>query len=148
MKIVCQVVKKASVKVNNKVVSSINDGELLLVSFNNQDNEQVVDKMIDKLLKMRIFEDKNGKTNLSIYDKDGSILAVSQFTLYASMHKTNRPSFINCMNQVDARRLFEYFQSKLKDKYSKSYFGVFREYMEVELINDGPFTIILDSEEI
>lgn len=148
MKIISQIVKTASCTVENKIISKINYGELILVSFNRNDDEKVVDKMIDKLLKMRIFPDENGNTNLNLEQIDGEILAISQFTLYASFKKTNRPSFIECLNHENALTLYSYFQKQLSKKYKKTKFGVFRKHMEISLINDGPFTVILDSEEI
>lgn len=148
MKIVIQIVNKASVTVDNKLVSSIGFGEMILVSFTETDTYQTVDKMIDKVLKLRIFEDENGKTNLSIKDKDGEILAVSQFTLYADLYKTNRPSFIKCLNKDKAVVFYDYFCEQLKQKYSKVKFGIFHADMIVSLDNKGPFTIILDSKEL
>ena len=104
--------------------------------------------MIQKLLKLRIFEDENGMTNLSLAQKGGSILAVSQFTLYADMRHGNRPSFTSCMKPDEARVLFDYFKKVLKEQYSDCGFGVFQTAMEVTLTNVGPFTILLDSDEL
>ena len=148
MRFVVQVCKNASVTIDNEVVSSIGRGEVVLVSFTNTDDEKMVDKMIDKLLKLRIFEDENGLTNVNISSFNGEILAVSQFTLYASLKEGNRPAFVNCMNKDKARVLYDYFVEQLKKKYPRVAFGVFHADMEVSLVNDGPFTVILDSKEL
>ena len=148
MRIVIQVVKNASVKIDGQIVSEINKGELLLVSFKIGDDEKIVDKMIDKLLKLRIFADENGKTNLNISSINGEILAVSQFTLYACLNQGNRPAFTNCMPIDQAKELYNYFCVKLSSLYSKVKFGVFQADMQVSLVNDGPFTIIMDSKEL
>ena len=148
MRFVVQVCKEASVTIDNEVIARISKGEVVLVSFTNGDDEKIVDKMIDKLIKLRIFEDSNGLTNTSISSFSGEILAVSQFTLYASLNDGNRPAFVNCLNGNDARKLYDYFVKKLKEKYERCSFGVFQADMKVSLINDGPFTIILDSKEL
>ncbi len=148
MKIVIQRVLNAKLTIDSKLVSSISKGEVLLVSFTNDDNQIVVDKMIEKLLKLRIFEDETGKTNLSIDQINGELLAVSQFTLYANLAKGNRPSFENCLNSEKARELYNYFASQLVKKYEKTCFGVFQADMKIDLVNDGPFTVILDSKEL
>ena len=148
MRFVVQVCKEASVTIDNEVIARISKGEVVLVSFTNGDDEKIVDKMIDKLIKLRIFEDSNGLTNTSISSFNGEILAVSQFTLYASLKDGNRPAFANCLNANDARKLYDYFVKKLKEKYERCSFGVFQADMKVSLINDGPFTIILDSKEL
>lgn len=148
MKIVCQNVSSASVTINNEIYSEIERGYLLLVSFTNGDDRLTCNKMIEKLIKMRVFPDDNGKTNLSILDISGSILSVSQFTLYADIKKGNRPSFVNnCLNPKDASELYDYFNSELK-KYLPVKTGIFGADMKVNLVNDGPFTIILDSKEL
>jgi len=148
MKIFIQRVLKASVEINNQEVSSINKGELLLVSFTQGDTTLIIDKMIEKLLKLRIFEDENGMTNVNIAAINGEILAVSQFTLYASLVDGNRPSFNYCLNKDEAKKLYEYFCEKLKISYQKVQFGVFHADMKVHLINDGPFSIMLDSKKV
>ncbi len=145
MKIVLQRVKKASVSVDDKVIGSINKGYLLLFGVGEQDDEQLVDKYIDKILKLRIFEDENGKTNLSIKDVNGEILIVSQFTLYANCKKGNRPSFTEAGSAKKAKELYEYAIEKIKEKYGKVQTGQFGAHMEVSLINDGPFTIVMDN---
>lgn len=148
MRIVIQEAKNASVTSEGTLCGTIGSGEVLLVGFEPTDDEKVVDLMIQKLLKLRIFEDENGMTNLSLAQKGGSILAVSQFTLYADMRHGNRPSFTSCMKPDEARVLFDYFKKVLKEQYSDSGFGVFQTAMEVTLTNVGPFTILLDSDEL
>ena len=148
MRFVVQVCKEASVTIDNEVIARISKGEVVLVSFTNGDDEKIVDRMIDKLIKLRIFEDSNGLTNTNISSFNGEILAVSQFTLYASLKDGNRPAFVNCLNENDARKVYDYFVKKLKEKYERCSFGVFQADMKVSLINDGPFTIILDSKEL
>lgn len=148
MRYVVQVVQNASVSIDDQIKSKIGYGELVLYSFKHGDNEAIVDKMIDKLLKLRIFPDGEGKTNLNISGVEGQILAVSQFTLYASLKEGNRPAFVDCMNANEARKLSEYFEKKIKEKYPDTQFGVFQTDMKVSLLNDGPFSIILDSAEL
>lgn len=143
-----QVCQKASVTVNNEVISSINNGLVNFVGFTYGDNEKIIDKMIEKLLKARIFKDDNNLTNLSIKDVDGEILSISQFTLYASLKDGNRPSFVNALKKEESSKLYNYFVEKIKNIYPKCKFGIFHADMKVELINDGPFTIILDSKEV
>lgn len=148
MRIVIQEAKNASVTSEGTLCGTIGSGEVLLVGFEPTDDEKVVDLMIQKLLKLRIFEDENGMTNLSLAQKGGSILAVSQFTLYADMRHGNRPSFTSCMKPDEARVLFDYFKKVLKEQYFDCVFGVFQTAMEVTLTNVGPFTILLDSDEL
>lgn len=149
MKIVCQNVVNSSLFIDNKEYSSINKGYLLLVSFTNGDNHELVEKMAKKLINMRVFQDSEGKTNLSILDVKGEILSVSQFTLYADLEKGNRPSFVNyCLNPKDASELYDYFNHELEKYNVNVKTGVFGEDMQIHLINDGPFTIILDSKEL
>jgi len=148
MRILIQCVKNASVTIRSKLISQISSGELIFVGFKNGDDEKIADKMINKLIKLRIFPDSGGKTNLAISDVSGSILCVSQFTLYADMSEGNRPSFVNCMSPEKARELFEYFSSALSRMFPNTKFGIFQADMEVRLLNDGPFTILLDSEEL
>ena len=148
MKIVLTTVKSASVTIDKKIVGQISRGYLLLVGFTHNDTKEIVDKMIDKLLPLRLFNDENGLTNLSLYDVNGDILSVSQFTLYANLKKGRRPSFVDAMNPSFAKELYEYFNEQLELKYRPIQRGVFGADMLVESINDGPFTIILDSEVI
>lgn len=148
MKIVLQNVLKASVEVNNQIISEINRGYLLLVSFKEGDNEEIAKKMALKVSKLRIFMDENGKTNKSIFDVNGTILSISQFTLYADTSKGNRPSFTNCMHFEKANELYKLFNNYLRELNLEVKEGMFGEDMKVSLINDGPFTLVLDSEEL
>ena len=148
MRIVLTTVLNASVTIDNEIVGKINRGFCLLVGFTHEDNKEVVDKMIDKMLGLRVFPDENGLTNLSIYDVKGKILSVSQFTLYADLAKGRRPSFINAMKPDEAKALYAYFNEQVKAKYGAVETGVFGADMKVSSINDGPFTVILDSKEI
>ncbi len=145
MRILVQRVKKASVTINNELYSSIGKGLLLFVGFAEGDDEETLRKMRDKVCKLRIFPDENGKTNLSLDQVDGEILSVSQFTLYGDMSQGNRPSFVNSMKPDEAKILFALWNNLLREKMSNLQTGVFQADMEVELINDGPFTIWLDS---
>ena len=148
MRIVLTTVLNASVTIDNEIVGKINRGFCLLVGFTHEDNKEVVDKMIDKMLGLRVFPDENGLTNLSIYDVKGEILSVSQFTLYADLAKGRRPSFINAMKPDEAKTLYAYFNEQVKAKYGAVETGVFGADMKVSSVNDGPFTVILDSKEI
>lgn len=144
MKVVIQRVKCASVTVDNKVIGSIEKGLLLLIGIGKEDTKEVVDKYLDKIIKMRIFADSEGKTNLSLGDVDGEILAVSQFTLYADCKKGNRPNFLMAEGPVKGRELYDYFLEECRKRIHKVAAGEFGADMEVSLINDGPFTIVID----
>ena len=144
MKVVCQRVKEAMVRVNNEIVGSINEGLLILVGFNKEDTIKNIEEMSKKIVNLRIFNDDSGVMNLSLLDKDYSILSVSQFTLYADTKKVNRPSYINAMNGDNAKLLYEKFNEELKKYTKKVETGIFRADMKVSLINDGPVTIILE----
>ncbi len=148
MKFVIQRVTSASVDVDGFTVGKIGKGFLVLIGIGKEDNEEIADKMVKKLIGMRIFEDENGKTNLSLNDVNGELLLISQFTLYADCKKGNRPSFINAGLPDEANRLYEYIISKCKEEIKVVEKGVFGADMKVSLLNDGPFTIILDSREI
>lgn len=148
MKFVIQRVASASVEVEEKIVGKIGKGFLVLIGIGKEDNEEIADKMIKKLIGMRIFEDENGKTNLSLNDVSGELLLISQFTLYADCKKGNRPSFINAGSPDEANRLYEYIISECKKEIDVVEKGVFGADMKVSLLNDGPFTIILDSRDI
>ena len=148
MKIVLQVVKNASVIIEEKIYSSIEKGYLLLVSFKEGDNEETAEKMAQKIVKLRVFLDENGKTNLSLADVNGSILSVSQFTIYADLHKGNRPSYVTCLKGELASPLYDYFNSCLKKLNVETKTGVFGADMKVNLVNDGPYTLVLDSDEL
>ena len=146
MKFVIQRVKQASVKVEGSVIGEIEKGYLVLIGVSDKDTEAVADKMIKKMIGLRIFEDAEGKTNLSLADVGGSLLLVSQFTLYADCKKGNRPSFIEAGAPDKANQLYEYIIEESKKSVSVVQTGRFGAEMEVSLINDGPFTILLDSE--
>ena len=148
MKIVVQNVKKASVSVDKKIVGEISHGFCLLVGFTHDDTKEIVEKMADKLLSLRIFDDENGKTNLSLDDVKGEILSVSQFTLYADVTGGRRPSFVNAMKPNEAEELYNYFNDILSLKGYHVEKGIFGAQMEVNILNDGPFTVILDSKEL
>lgn len=149
MKFVIQRVKNASVEINSKIYSEIEKGFLVFVGISDNDTCEIADKMIQKMIGLRIFEDENEKINLSLKDVDGDLLIVSQFTLYADCKKGNRPSFINAGKPDFANSLYEYILDKTQTLYGKQiYSGEFGADMKVSLVNDGPFTIILDSDEI
>jgi len=148
MKIVVQRVKESSVTVDGKVNGKIDKGFMVLVGFCENDTKAIVDKMIDKMMHLRVFEDVNGKMNLSLDDVKGSILSISQFTLYADCRKGRRPSFLNAAKPEIAIPLYDYFNNKIRENGIHVETGVFGADMKVSLINDGPVTIILDSVEI
>jgi len=148
MKFIIQRVTSASVEVDKKIVGKIGKGFLVLIGVGKEDNEEIADKMVKKLIGMRIFEDENGKTNLSLNDVSGELLLISQFTLYADCKKGNRPSFINAGSPDEANKLYEYIISECKKEINVVEKGVFGADMKVSLLNDGPFTIILDSRDI
>lgn len=147
MKFVIQKVSYASVTVEDRVIGKIGKGFLVLIGVAEDDTREIADKLIKKLLGLRIFEDSDGKTNLSLRDVDGSLLLVSQFTLYADCKKGNRPSFTKAGNPTLANELYEYIIDKCRAEFPVET-GSFGADMKVELLNDGPFTIILDSAEI
>lgn len=146
MKIVVQRVARASVTVDGEVIGSIGKGFLLLVGVSSTDTKAVADKLVDKICKLRIFEDQDGKTNLSLADVNGEMLVVSQFTLYADCKKGNRPSFIGAGSPALAEELYEYVTERCRTHVEKVEHGRFGADMKVELLNDGPFTIVLDSD--
>ena len=148
MRFIIQRVTYANVKVEGENVGKIDKGFMVLIGVEENDNRDIADKMVKKLIGLRIFEDENGKTNLSLNDVDGSLLLISQFTLYADCKKGNRPSFIKAGKPDLANDLYEYIIDKCKENVEKVEKGVFGAEMKVELLNDGPFTIILDSAEI
>lgn len=148
MKILIQRVLSSSLTIDGKLINEINKGYMILVSFTIDDTKETLEKMAKKLINLRIFEDTNGKTNLSIKDVDGEILSISQFTLYANAKKGNRPSFIDCLSGDKAIILYEEFNKMLVNEGMKVKTGVFGADMKVSLINDGPFTIMLDSKEL
>lgn len=146
MRLVIQRVKKASVTIEGNVVGSIDKGLLIFLGVGEGDTRSMVDKYVDKLAKLRIFEDENGKTNLDINDVNGKIMVVSQFTLYADCKKGNRPSFVHAAAPDIANELYEYFKEKCALKFGNVQSGQFGADMKVELINDGPFTVLWDSD--
>lgn len=145
MRFCIQVVKQASVDIDGQRVASIGPGMLVLAGIGKEDDEAVADKMTAKLLKMRIFSDEAGKTNLSLADIGGEMLLVSQFTLYADCKHGNRPSFTDSMGPQRAEELYNYIADTIRPQVSKLELGVFGADMQVSLINDGPFTVFLDS---
>ncbi len=147
MRLLIQIVKNAEVNIENRRSENIGQGMLVFVGFKSFDTKETVDKMVSKLFKLRIFSDGE-KTNLSLSNIKGDMLCVSQFTLYADCSEGNRPSFTRCMKADEARNLYNYFVDKIKENKSDAKFGEFQTDMEVNLINDGPFTIMLDSEEL
>lgn len=148
MKFVIQRVTHAEVEVEQEIIGSIQNGYLVLIGIAEDDNEEIADKLVKKLLGLRIFADENGKTNLSLKDVNGSLLLVSQFTLYADCRKGNRPSFVNAGNPEKANELYEYIIEKCRDEVSDVQTGSFGADMKITLLNDGPFTIILDSKDL
>lgn len=148
MRFVIQRVSHAGVTVEGKVTGAIDKGFLVLIGVEEADTREIADKMIKKLIGMRIFEDENGKTNLALADVGGSLLLVSQFTLYADCKKGNRPSFTRAGNPAMAEEMYEYIIAECKKQVENVQVGVFGADMKVELLNDGPFTVILDSGEI
>ena len=149
MKLVIQRVLNSSVKVDGEVIGAIGKGFMVLVGVAESDTKEIADKLVDKMIKLRIFEDSEGKTNLSLNDVAGEPLLVSQFTLYADCKKGNRPSFIKAGNPTFANEMYEYIIDKCKTydglKVERGQFGA---DMKVELVNDGPFTIVLDSDDM
>ena len=146
MKLLVQRVKKASVTIDDKVVGNINSGLLILVGFTYNDSEETISKMVNKVKNLRIFDDENGVMNKSLLDVGGSILSVSQFTLYADTKKGRRPSYVNALNGEEAVKLYERFNELLR-KEANVETGIFGADMLVSLENDGPVTIIMESEE-
>lgn len=148
MKFVIQRVTSASCTVDGTVTGSIENGFLVLIGVSDSDTKEIADKMTKKLLGLRIFEDANGKTNLSLADVNGGLLLISQFTLYADCKKGNRPSFINAGKPDMANEMYEYIIAECKKTVPVVEKGIFGADMKIQLLNDGPFTIILDSAEI
>lgn len=148
MKFVIQRVTEASCTVEGKVTGQIKKGFLVFIGVSADDTTQIADKMVKKLLGLRIFEDENGKTNLSLHDVDGQLLLISQFTLYADCRKGNRPSFTNAGKPDMANEMYQYIIAKCKQEIKIVEQGIFGADMKISLLNDGPFTIILDSDEI
>lgn len=144
MKVLVQRVLSSSVEVDNKIVGQINKGLMLLVGFTDSDTDKEIDYMVDKIINLRIFNDENGAMNKSLIDVNGSILSISQFTLYADTRKGRRPSYIKALNGDKAILLYDKFNNKLKEENIKVETGIFGADMKVSLINDGPITIMLE----
>lgn len=148
MRFVIQRVTKACVTVQEKVIGQIQKGFLVLIGVSNEDTEEIADKMVKKLIGLRIFEDENGKTNLDLKTVKGGLLLVSQFTLYADCRKGNRPSFTNAGNPGLAQQLYEYILESCQKEIDIVQCGQFGAEMKISLLNDGPFTIVLDSKDL
>ena len=148
MKFVIQRVTNASCTVDGQITGQIQQGFLVLIGIAGSDTKAIADKMVKKLLGLRIFEDENGKTNLSLQDVKGELLLISQFTLYADCKKGNRPSFINAGKPDMANEMYEYIIASCRQQIPNVQGGVFGADMKIALLNDGPFTIVLDSDEI
>lgn len=144
MKIVLQRVTNAQVDVDGKTTGKIGSGLLVLLGVGQGDTEKDCERLAEKIVSLRIFSDENDKINLSLKDIDGEMLVVSQFTLYADCKKGHRPNFLNAAKPDEANRLYEYFISVCKEKVRKVESGIFGADMKVSLLNDGPFTIILE----
>ena len=148
MKFVIQRVSESTVKVHGEIIGQIGKGFMVLIGVGQDDTPEIADKMVKKMVGLRIFEDENGKTNLSLADVNGSLLLISQFTLYANCKKGNRPSFIESGSPDKAEALYEYIIAKCKESVPIVEKGSFGADMKVSLVNDGPFTIVLDSEKL
>ena len=148
MRLVIQRVNKADVRVGQETIGKIEKGLLVFVGICNTDTKEIADKMIKKLIGLRIFEDENGKTNLDLKSVNGNLLIISQFTLYADCKKGNRPSFIRAGDPEMANQLYEYILTQCKLQVPAAQHGEFGADMKVSLINDGPFTVLLDSADI
>lgn len=144
MKLVIQRVKHAKVEVENKIVGKIGQGFLVLLGVGPEDTKETADYLVQKIIKLRVFEDENGKMNLALKDINGELLVISQFTLYADCTGGNRPSFTLAAKPDKANELYEYFISKCEGENVKVDHGIFGADMKVELLNDGPVTIILE----
>ena len=148
MRFVIQRVTKAQVDVNGATIGKIGKGFLVLIGVSREDNRAIADKLVKKLIGLRIFEDAEGKTNLSLADVEGSLLLVSQFTLYADCKKGNRPSFIHAGAPDEAEALYEYIIERCRENVPVVETGSFGAEMKISLVNDGPFTIILDDRDL
>ncbi len=148
MRFVIQRVQHASVTVDQQVVGKIGKGFLVLIGIEDSDTRELADRMVNKLIGLRIFEDENGKTNCNLASVNGELLLISQFTLYADCHHGNRPSFIRAGKPDMANQLYEYIIETCQKKAAVVEHGIFGADMKVDLLNDGPFTILLDSDEI
>ena len=148
MRLVIQVAKDAKVSVENEIIGQIPYGFVVLIGVENADTKEIADKMLKKMLGLRIFPDENGKTNLNLEQVNGELLLISQFTLYADCRKGYRPSFTNAGSPEYAKEMYEYMIDKCKETNINAQTGEFGAHMEVSFTNDGPFTIILDSRDM
>lgn len=148
MRFVIQRVTEASVTIDGEISGKIGKGYLVLIGVADTDTKEIADKMIRKMIGLRIFEDEQGKTNLSLADVDGGLLLVSQFTLYANCKRGNRPSFIEAGKPDMANEMYEYIIKKCRESVDEVQTGEFGADMKVQLLNDGPFTILLDSDQL
>ncbi len=148
MRFVIQRVTEASVTIDGEISGKIGKGYLVLIGEADTDTKEIADKMIRKMIGLRIFEDEQGKTNLSLADVDGGLLLVSQFTLYANCKRGNRPSFIEAGKPDMANEMYEYIIEKCRESVDEVQTGEFGADMKVQLLNDGPFTILLDSDQL
>ncbi len=148
MKLIVQRVSEARCTVEGSVTGNIDQGFMVLAGFGLEDDETIVRKMAEKLSKLRIFDDEDGKINRSIFDVKGKILSISQFTLYADCKKGNRPSFTDALKGEEAKHLYDHFNHSLRDLGLEVEEGIFGADMRISLVNDGPVTILLDSKEL
>ena len=148
MKIVLQRVKEASVTIDGEIHGAIGKGYMILVGFNEEDNHEIIDRLVEKVIHLRVFEDENQKMNRSLLDVEGSILSISQFTLYADCRKGRRPTFINAAKPDISSPLYDYFNECLRNQGIHVETGIFGADMKCALINDGRVTIVLDSDEL
>ena len=148
MRCVIQRVMNSKVTIDGKIRGQIGNGFMVLIGVGEGDTVETADKMIHKMINLRIFEDENGKTNLGLKDVSGSLLIISQFTLYADCKRGNRPSFVKAGDPDMAKSLYEYIISKCKNEIEVVEQGEFGADMKVELVNDGPFTVLLDSDKL
>lgn len=148
MRFVIQRVMNSKVTIDGKIRGQIGKGFMVLIGIGEGDTLEIADKMIHKMINLRIFEDENGKTNLGLKDVSGSLLLISQFTLYADCKRGNRPSFVKAGDPDMAKSLYEYIISKCRNEIEVVEHGEFGADMKVELVNDGPFTVLLDSDEL
>lgn len=148
MRFVIQRVTSADVKVDGETIGAIGKGFMVLIGVSDSDTKEIADKMVKKMIGLRIFEDEQGKTNLSLDSVGGGLLLISQFTLYANCKKGNRPSFIEAGKPEMAEEMYEYIIAKCKESVEEVERGSFGADMKVSLVNDGPFTIILDSDKL
>ena len=146
MKFIVQRVNKSQVEVEEKIVGKIDKGFMVLIGITHNDTKEIADFLVRKLINLRVFEDENGKMNLSLKDVQGSLLLISQFTLYADCTSGNRPSFTNAANPLFENELYEYIIEECKKQISNVQTGIFGADMQVSLVNDGPVTIILEKE--